>query len=172
MEETYHITTQATKNSLLIIDELGRGTSTYDGVSIAYATLKYIAEKIGCMTMFATHYHLLIEEFEMYPTIKNYFMEAAFDKEKQEVDFKYNFTKGKADKSHGIIMGKMAGLPKSVTSLANEKANFMTKEKKNISFEKNLMEKFNKVIEQLISVINEDEKSSTDEIFKELSSLT
>ena len=69
MEETYHITTQATKNSLLIIDELGRGTSTYDGVSIAYATLKYIAEKIGCMTMFATHYHLLIEEFEVYPNI-------------------------------------------------------------------------------------------------------
>ena len=60
MEETYNIVTQATKRSLLIIDELGRGTSTYDGLAIAYATLKYIAEEVKCLTLFATHYHPLI----------------------------------------------------------------------------------------------------------------
>lgn len=57
MEETLNIVTEATRNSLLIIDELGRGTSTYDGLSIAYATLKHVVERVDCLTLFATHYH-------------------------------------------------------------------------------------------------------------------
>ena len=63
LEETKTITEQATKNSLVIMDELGRGTSTFDGYSIAHAVLSYIAEKIQCRTLFTTHYHMLIEDF-------------------------------------------------------------------------------------------------------------
>jgi DNA mismatch repair protein MSH6 len=63
MEETLNIVKKATKNSIAILDELGRGTSTFDGVAIAYSVLKYIIDSIQCRTLFATHYHLLIEEF-------------------------------------------------------------------------------------------------------------
>ena len=63
MIETASITNNATKKSLVILDELGRGTSTYDGYSIAFSVLKYLVEKIGCITMFSTHYHLLCDEF-------------------------------------------------------------------------------------------------------------
>jgi len=169
MEETYHITTQATKNSLLIIDELGRGTSTYDGVSIAYATLKYIAEKINCITLFATHYHLLIEEFEIYKNIRNYYMLSEFDKEREEVRFKYKFVEGKADKSYGIIMGKMAGLPENVITTAKEKEKFMTQEKKNISYEKNLLERFNHIIGLLERLDINSQQFDIEEILSELS---
>jgi DNA mismatch repair protein MSH6 len=157
MEETYNIVSQATKNSLVIIDELGRGTSTYDGVSIAYATLKYISEKINCITLFATHYHFLIEEFSVYQNIRNYYMESEFDEKNDEIKFNYKFVPGKADKSHGIVMGKMAGLPEDVLKSAKEKEKFMTTEKRNIGFEKNLMEKFSKAITEL-SKIEKDEK--------------
>lgn len=149
MEETYNIVTQATKNSLVILDELGRGTSTYDGVSIAYGTLKYIAEKLNCMTLFATHYHFLIEEFSVFSNIKTYYMLSEFDEKSEEVKFRYKFVPGKADRSHGIVMGKMAGLPMDVLERAREKERFMTQEKRNIGFEKNLMEKFSKAVLEL-----------------------
>ena len=66
MEETLNIVKEASKNSLAILDELGRGTSTFDGVAIAYAVLKYLLANVKCRIMFATHYHVLIEEFKMY----------------------------------------------------------------------------------------------------------
>ena len=85
MEETYHILTEATKDSLLVVDELGRGTSTYDGVSVAYAALKHIAEKIKCRTLFATHYHLLIEEFKLYKNVGTYCMYTEYNEAKEEL---------------------------------------------------------------------------------------
>ena len=66
MEETLNIVQDATENSLAILDELGRGTSTFDGVAIAYSVLKYLLNNVKCRIMFATHYHVLIEEFKMY----------------------------------------------------------------------------------------------------------
>lgn len=69
MEETLNIVKEATANSLAILDELGRGTSTFDGVAIAYAVLKYLLDNVKCRIMFATHYHVLIEEFRMYKEI-------------------------------------------------------------------------------------------------------
>lgn len=69
MEETGNVTRLATRHSLCILDELGRGTSTFDGVSIAYAVLKYLATKIKCRALFATHYHILIEYFGLYDEI-------------------------------------------------------------------------------------------------------
>ena len=170
LEETYNIVREASRNSLLIIDELGRGTSTYDGVSIAYATLKYIAEKIGAMTLFATHYHLLLEEFKLYKKIDTYFMECEFDEKKDEIKFLYKFVKGQALKSHGIIIGKIAGLPDHVTALAKSKAAFMTIEKRNIGFERNLMEKFNKIIDEVANV-KTAKAEDYDNILTELSQL-
>lgn len=75
MEETLNIVKYATINSLAIIDELGRGTSTFDGVAIAHSVLKSIHDQIKCRTMFATHYHTLLEESQMYPNIEFYFMD-------------------------------------------------------------------------------------------------
>ena len=149
LEETYNILMEASRNSLVIIDELGRGTSTYDGVSIAYATLKYLAEYVRCITLFATHYHLLLEEFRLYDNVANYYMASEVDNEKEEIEFKYKFVKGQADKSYGIIIAKMAGIQQDVLDIAKEKSEFMTTEKRNIGFEKSLTDKFNKTIQEL-----------------------
>jgi len=79
MEETHNIIQDATFNSLCILDELGRGTATFDGVSIAYSILKCISDFIQCRVIFSTHYHLLIEEFEKYENIGLYFMNCLVD---------------------------------------------------------------------------------------------
>jgi len=170
MEETHSIVTEATRNSLLIVDELGRGTSTYDGVAIAYSTLKYIAEKLKCITLFATHYHLLLEEFQLYQNISNYHMESEFDEEKDEIKFLYKFIEGQAKKSHGIVIAKFSGLPDNVIKVAKEKAAFMTQEKRNISFERNLMERFNKAVEEL-QEIEKNDISNLEQLLSELSLL-
>ena len=171
LEETWKILMEASRNSLVIMDELGRGTSTYDGVSIAYATLKYLAEYVRCITLFATHYHLLLEEFRLYRNVKNYYMASEVDNEKEEIQFKYKFVKGEADKSYGIIISKMAGIPENVLSIAKEKAAFMTTEKRNIGFEKSLTDKFNKTIEELERVEVADVDVDVDRILEELSHL-
>jgi len=165
MEETVQIVREATDRSLVIMDELGRGTSTYDGVSIAYGVLKYMAEHIKCMTLFSTHYHLLIEEFRLYKNIANYHMECQFDEENDEVKFLYKFIKGQASSSYGITVAKMAGLPLDVVEMAKEKSEYMNKEKRNISYEKSLAMKFNKLIEALQHV--EENEQLTDEFVTE-----
>jgi len=76
MEETLNICRTSSKCSLAILDELGRGTSTFDGVAIAYSVLKYLVESVKCRIMFATHYHILLEEFRLYPEIEFYHMAA------------------------------------------------------------------------------------------------
>jgi len=79
MEETSNIVRQATKHSLVIMDELGRGTSTFDGVAIAFAVLKHLVLNIKCRTFFATHYHILLDYFRLYDEIKFSFMKTALD---------------------------------------------------------------------------------------------
>lgn len=78
MEETGDIVKEATKQSIVLLDELGRGTSTFDGVSIAYGVLRYIVEEIQCLTLFSTHYHMLVDEFKLYKTVENYCMDFNF----------------------------------------------------------------------------------------------
>lgn len=146
MEETHAMIDQATPNSLLIVDELGRGTSTFDGVSLAYATLKFISEKIKCITLFSTHYHSLIEEFSLYRNIVNYFMLSEFDSEKEELIFKYKFSEGMATKSEGIAVAKMSGLPDDVLKVARQKEKVMIEETKNVEKEKQFNAKFNDVV--------------------------
>jgi len=141
LEETYNIVSESTKSSLLIIDELGRGTSTYDGLAISFATLKYISSKIKCITLFATHYHQLLEEFESYANVENYVMECKTDEVADEIKFLYKFKKGEASSSHGIMIAKLAGLPRGVIKAASEKSKFLSN-----------FEMFEKIIQELVGI--------------------
>ena len=120
MQELSNILENATKNSLVILDEIGRGTSTYDGLAIAWATVEYISdkEKVGAKTLFATHYHELIELESKIEGVKNYSVEV---KEKgDDVIFLRKITPGGADESYGIYVAKLAGIKRSVISRAKE----------------------------------------------------
>jgi DNA mismatch repair protein MutS len=120
MVETANILNNATPRSLIILDEIGRGTSTYDGLSIARAVAEYIHSypKLGAKTLFATHYHELVELASFLPRVKNFNVAVAEDK--GEVTFLYQIVPGGVDKSYGIHVAKLAGLPKSVVHRARE----------------------------------------------------
>lgn len=118
MVETANILKNATKNSLIILDEIGRGTSTFDGISIAWAVAEYILNNIGAKTLFATHYFELTEIGEKGKGAQNYTV--SVEEWDNEVIFLRKVIKGTADKSYGIYVGKMAGLPESVIKRANE----------------------------------------------------
>ena len=120
MVETANILNNATPRSLIILDEIGRGTSTYDGLSIARAVAEYIHSypKLGAKTLFATHYHELVELANFLPRVKNFSIAVAEDK--GEVIFLYKIVPGGVDKSYGIHVAKLAGLPKSVVHRARE----------------------------------------------------
>lgn len=107
MEETLNIVKSGTINSLAIIDELGRGTSTFDGVALAYSVLKYLVENIRCRTIFATHYHMLNEEFRMYPEIEYYHMDAIIDEENEKVIFLYKLKEGMCHHSFALNVAKV-----------------------------------------------------------------
>ena len=149
MEETSNIVEEATRNSLLLIDELGRGTSTYDGVSLAYGTLKYIADKTRSITLFATHYHILLEEFKLYKNIENYCMASDYDEETENIKFSYKFSKGQAERSHSFAVAKLAGLPLETIKNAKERAAFLTKEKVSLAQLKSIDKKFNGAVQIL-----------------------
>ena len=117
MSETAHIINHATKESLIIMDEIGRGTSTYDGVSIAWAVAEYIATHIGAKTLFATHYHELQKLEDEYPhKIQNYHVLA--QEKNGEPIFLHTVVKGKASHSYGIAVAGLAGIPKEITDKA------------------------------------------------------
>jgi len=117
MQEAAHILNNATAQSLIILDEVGRGTSTYDGVSIAWAILEYLHDRIGAKTLFATHYHELIAVAERLPRAKN-FCVAVEETEARGVVFLHKIREGGIDKSYGIEVAKLAGLPNEVVQKA------------------------------------------------------
>ena len=118
MKELSNILENATKDSLVILDEIGRGTSTYDGLAIAWSTVEYMTDKVGAKTLFATHYHELIELESKIEGVKNYSIEV---KEKgDEVIFLRKIIAGGADESYGIYVAKLAGIKKPVISRAKE----------------------------------------------------
>jgi DNA mismatch repair protein MutS len=127
MNEVANILKDATSNSLVILDEIGRGTSTYDGLSIAWAVAEYIAdkEKLGCKTLFATHYHELIELEEKIDGIKNY--SVAVKEKGEDIIFLRKIVKGGTDESYGIHVAKLAGVPKPVVTRANKILNSLEK---------------------------------------------
>ena len=112
MIETSYILNSATDRSFILLDEIGRGTSTYDGVAIAWSVAEYIATKIKARCIFATHYHELNVMTKTYPQIKNYRITIA--EQNGEIEFLRKIVQGGASKSYGIQVAKMAGLPSSV----------------------------------------------------------
>ena len=118
MQEAANILNNATKNSLIILDELGRGTSTYDGVSIAWAIMEHIHDKIGAKTIFATHYHELTGVVEKLKRAENYCV--AVSENEGKVIFLHKIIKGATSDSYGIEVAKIAGLAKDLTSRAEE----------------------------------------------------
>ena len=120
MMEVATILKEATENSLVILDEIGRGTSTYDGLSIAWAVAEYIAdkEKCGAKTLFATHYHELIELADKQDGIKNYSI--AVKEKGEDIIFLRKIVEGGTDESYGIHVARLAGVPKNVTKRADE----------------------------------------------------
>lgn len=108
----------ATKHSLILFDEIGRGTATYDGMALAQAMLEYIDEAIGAKTLFSTHYHELTELAEEHQTMRNVHVDVR--EEKNEIEFRYRVIEGKADKSYGINVAKLAHLPKVVLDRASQ----------------------------------------------------
>ena len=141
MMEVATILKEATENSLVILDEIGRGTSTYDGLSIAWAVAEYIAdkEKCGAKTLFATHYHELTQLEDKLEGVKNYSI--AVKEKGEDIIFLRKIISGGTDESYGVHVAKLAGVPKVVTTRANEILRSI--ERKNVLNEKKL-EKENK----------------------------
>jgi DNA mismatch repair protein MutS len=125
MNETAYILNSATEKSLILLDEIGRGTSTYDGVAIAWSVAEYIATKIKARTIFATHYHELNVMPKTIEQIKNY--RITLSEENGEIHFLRKVVEGSASKSYGIQVAKMAGLPDCVVSKAQTLMNKMQK---------------------------------------------
>ena len=143
MMEVAAILKEATSNSLVILDEIGRGTSTYDGLSIAWAVAEYISdkEKCGAKTLFATHYHELTSLEEKLEGVKNY--SVAVKEKGEDVIFLRKIVPGGTDESYGVHVAKLAGVPQVVTKRANEI--LKTLERKSILGEK-AQEKENKKV--------------------------
>lgn len=131
MIETAHILNSASEKSLILLDEIGRGTSTYDGVAIAWAVAEFIATKIKSRCIFATHYHELNVMTNIYPQMKNY--RITISEENGEIEFLRKIVQGGASKSYGIQVAKMAGLPNSVISRSQELMTKMQKDSSNLS---------------------------------------
>ncbi len=118
MTEVAEILRNATKSSLVILDEIGRGTSTFDGMSIARAVVEYICDNIGCKTLFATHYHELTSMDKDVFGVKNY--NIAVKKRGEDITFLRRIVSGPADDSYGIEVAKLAGLPDAVIKRAHK----------------------------------------------------
>jgi len=118
MTETARILNTATARSLVILDEIGRGTSTYDGVSLAWSVVEYLHDRIGCRTLFATHYHELTDLAKSLSGVGN--LNVAVREWQDEVVFLHKIIEGAADKSYGIHVARLAGVPREVIERSKE----------------------------------------------------
>jgi DNA mismatch repair protein MutS len=128
MKEANYAISEATKNSLILFDELGRGTATYDGMSLAQAILEYIHDKIHAKTMFSTHYHELTSLEKDLKQLKNVHVSAV--EENGKVTFLHKVKAGAVDKSYGIHVASLAHLPDSLINRANDILNVYEKKSK------------------------------------------
>ncbi|MGZ3316250.1 MAG: DNA mismatch repair protein MutS [Isosphaeraceae bacterium] len=126
MTETANILNNATPRSLVILDEIGRGTSTFDGISLAWAITEHIHDAIGCRTLFATHYHELVELEKTKPRLRN--ANVAVSQSQGEIVFLHRIVPGGADQSYGIYVAKLAGVPAPVLDRAREILTFLEKQ--------------------------------------------
>jgi DNA mismatch repair protein MutS len=118
MAETSAILHTATRRSLVLLDEIGRGTSTYDGVSIAWAVSEHLHDRVGCKTIFATHYHELVQLADELVAVRNY--NVGVREAGDQILFLHRLQPGGADRSYGIEVGRLAGLPTAVITRARE----------------------------------------------------
>ena len=118
MTETARILNTATERSLVILDEIGRGTSTYDGISLAWSVAEHLHDRTGCRTLFATHYHELTDLAESLARVKN--LNVAVREWQDEVIFLHKIVPGTADKSYGIHVARLAGVPREVVERSKE----------------------------------------------------
>lgn len=170
MMEVATILKEATNNSLVILDEIGRGTSTYDGLSIAWAVAEYIAdkEKCGAKTLFATHYHELTELENKLDGIKNYSI--AVKEKGEDIIFLRKIVKGGTDESYGIHVARLAGVPKVVTQKANEilrsleRKNILTGKKEEKKDKKQVEGQFDLYNYKLAEIAHEIDKINLNEL--------
>ena len=170
MMEVATILKEATSNSLVILDEIGRGTSTYDGLSIAWAVAEYIAnkEKCGAKTLFATHYHELTELEEKYEGIKNYSI--AVKEKGEDIIYLRKIVRGGTDESYGIHVARLAGVPKPVTEKANEilksleRKNILTGKKEEKNDKKQVEGQFDLYNYKLAEIAQEIDKINLNEL--------
>ena len=141
MKEVNNILRHATKDSLIILDEVGRGTSTFDGLSLAWAILEYIINKIHSKTLFATHYHELIDLEHVFNCVKNKHIQVIEDNENDEIVFLRKIMDGGANKSYGIAVAKLAGIPIEVIN--RSKIILDSIERKEIEIEKDISKNTN-----------------------------
>jgi len=118
MHETAAIVHGATDRSLVLLDEIGRGTSTYDGVSIAWAVTEHLHERVGARTIFATHYHELTQLGDLLPGVRN--LNVSVREVGEQIVFLRRLEEGGADRSYGIQVARLAGLPSDVIARAQE----------------------------------------------------
>ncbi|KAJ9075514.1 DNA mismatch repair protein msh6, variant 2 [Entomophthora muscae] len=128
LDETSKIIKEATPQSLVILDELGRGTSTFDGYAIALAVLYYLCTQIRCPGLFSTHYGMLTEELRHHPNLALMHMDCLVDANRRDVTFLYKLTQGVCPKSYGMNVASMAGLPSEIIDRAEAKAQEFEKE--------------------------------------------
>ena len=154
MTETAYILNTASDKSMILIDEIGRGTSTYDGVAIAYAVAWYISQNIKARTIFTTHYHELNVLANLYPEIKNFKVLVA--ENDGEVEFLRKVVEGQASKSYGIHVAKMAGLPNEVIKFANNvMINMQKSYSSNLTASKKILSQKSQISGQLKFNIND-----------------
>mgnify|MGYP002964999678 FL=1 len=173
MNEVANILRNATSNSLLILDEIGRGTSTYDGLSIAWAVVEHISNPklLGAKTLFATHYHELTELEGKLNNVNNYCV--AVKEKGDDIVFLRKIVKGGADKSYGIQVAKLAGVPDSVIARAKEiveelSANDITEVARNISVDTGSKKKKEKLDEVDLTQMSLFDTVRDDDIIEEL----
>ena len=156
MKESAYALTNATKNSLILFDELGRGTSTYDGMSLAGSIIDYIATKIRCKTVFSTHYHELTDMENKLPGIHN--VHVSIDETNGDITFLHKVMDGAVDKSYGINVAKLANLPHEVIKKANELLKEYEEKDNNTSK--------TKIVKQYALDLEEDKKDELREFIK------
>ena len=156
MQETANIINNATEKSLILLDEVGRGTSTFDGLSIAWAVTEHIHDKIKSKTLFATHYHELVTLANNLKNGNNLNILVEESSDKSDIVFLRKIVKGGTDKSYGIYVAKMAGIPSEIISKSKIYLELLKKNKKKISL--NDIKK----IESIISKMKESNNISPD----------
>lgn len=161
MKESAYALTNATKNSLILFDELGRGTSTYDGMSLVGSIIDYIATKIRCKTLFSTHYHELTDMENKLPGIHN--VHVSIDETNGDITFLHKVMDGAVDKSYGINVAKLANLPHEVIKKANELLKEYEEKDNNTSK--------TKIVKQYALDLEEDKKDELREFIKSINVL-